>query len=98
MRQIIAAAAIAVAVFSSGAAIAAEQEITLRVENMYCAGCPYMVKQALARVPGVSRIEVSYEAATALAMAVVVYEDSETDVNALTAATSELGFPSTPAR
>jgi mercuric ion binding protein len=57
-----------------------------------------MVKQALARVPGVSRIEVSYEAATALAMAVVVYEDSETDVNALTAATSDLGFPSTPAR
>ena len=98
MRQIIAAAVLAVAVYSSGAAIAAEREVTLRVENMYCASCPYIVKQALAGVPGVSRIERSYEAAIALAMAVVVYEDSETDVDALTAATSDIGFPSTATR
>jgi mercuric ion binding protein len=98
MRQVIVAAALAVTIFSPGTALAAEQEVTLRVENMYCASCPFMVKQALASVPGVSRIEMSYEAATALAMAVVVYEDSETDVDTLTAATSDIGFPSTAAR
>lgn len=94
MRRIIAAAALTLGLVSSGAAIAAEQRATLRIENMYCASCPFIVKQTLAGIPGVSRIEMSYEAKTALAVAVVVYEDSETDVDALTAATSDLGFPS----
>ena len=93
MKQMMAAAVLALAAFSSGAT-AAEREVTLRIDNMYCASCPYIVKQTLADVSGVSHVQVSYRKEAAVVMAVVVYEDSETDVAALTAATSDVGFPS----
>ena len=95
MRQTIAAAVLGLILLSSGHAVAAEQRVTLRVENMYCASCPFIIKQTLARVPGVNHVEISYEDKTAIAIAVVVYEDSQTDADALTAATSNVGFPST---
>ncbi len=94
MRQILADAIMILAVVSSGAAIAAEQSVTLRVENMYCASCPYIVQQTLVSVPGVTHVEISYQRAAAVVMAVVDYEDTEADVAALTAATSNVGFPS----
>jgi mercuric ion binding protein len=94
MRQILAAAFLALALISSGRAIAAEQTATLRIENMYCASCPFIVKQTLAGVPGVTNVEISYEQATAVAVAVVDYEDTKADVTALMAATSDVGFPS----
>ncbi len=95
MRLIIAAAIMALAVIASGRAIAAEQSVTLRVGNMYCASCPYIVKRTLAGVPGVTHVEISYQPATAVAVAIVDYEDTEADVTALTAATSSVGFPAT---
>ena len=95
MRWLLATAVLALATLASASALAAEQSVRLRVENMFCASCPLIVKQTLARVPGVSHVEVSYEEETAVAVAVVVYEDNETDIAALTAATSDVGFPST---
>jgi mercuric ion binding protein len=95
MRQALAVAIIALVFFSTGRAIAAGQTATLRIENMYCASCPFIVKQTLASVPGVTNVEISYEPATAVAMAIVDYEDTKADVTALTAATSSVGFPST---
>ncbi len=95
MRRLLATAVLALATLASGSVLAAEQSVRLRVENMFCASCPFIVKQTLARVPGVSHVEVSYEEETAVAVAVVVYEDMETDGAALTAATSDIGFPST---
>lgn len=95
MRRIIAAAALTLGLVSSGAVIAAEQRATLRIDNMYCASCPFIVKQTLAGLPGVRLVEVSYDNAAAVAVAVVVYEDNETDIAALTTATSDIGFPST---
>ncbi len=94
MKWIFAAAVLALTLLSFGNAIAVEQRATLRVENMYCASCPFIVKQTLASVPGVTNVEVSYEEATAVAVAIVDYEDTKADVNALTAATSDIGFPS----
>jgi len=94
MKNILAVATIALAAISSDRVIAAEQSATLRVENMYCASCPFIVKQILASVPGVTKVEISYEPATAVAMAIVDYEDTRADVTALTAATSRVGFPS----
>jgi mercuric ion binding protein len=43
-------------------------------------------------VPGVSKAVVSYKDKTA----VVTYDDSRTDVTALTHATTEAGYPSAP--
>jgi mercuric ion binding protein len=94
MRQVLAAVIIALAVISSGRAIAAEQTVTLRIENMYCASCPFIVKQTLASVPGVTNVDISYEQAAAIVVAIVDYDDTKADVTALTAATSNVGFPS----
>ncbi len=94
MRQILAAAIMTLAVVASGRAIAAEQSVTLRIENMFCASCPYIVHQTLVGVPGVSHVEISYHRAAAVVMAVVDYDDTKADVTALTTATSDVGFPS----
>ena len=94
MRQILAAAIITLALVSSASAIAAERTATLRVENMTCASCPYIVKQTLAGVPGVTNVDISYQRAAAVAVAIVEYDDTKADVAALTAATSSVGFPS----
>jgi periplasmic mercuric ion binding protein len=43
-------------------------------------------------VPGVKAVTVSYKDKTAI----VTYDDSKTDVKALTAATTNAGYPSAP--
>jgi periplasmic mercuric ion binding protein len=70
---------------------AATQTVTLSVPGMTCAACPLTVKQALNKVKGVSKTEVSYEKM----QAVVSFDDAKTNVQALTKATAEAGYPST---
>ncbi|MCH7554579.1 MAG: cation transporter [Proteobacteria bacterium] len=70
-------------------ASAAEQTVTLSVD-MWCASCPYIIKQTLARVPGVLDVAVSFDDQ----VAIVQYDDDMTDVAALTQATADVGFPS----
>jgi mercuric ion binding protein len=60
---------------------------------MTCATCPYIVKQSLAGVPGVIHAEVSFENK----MAAVTFDDTQTNLAVITAATAEAGFPSHPA-
>jgi mercuric ion binding protein len=92
MGKLLACVAMAVSVFASSAAFAAEKTITLAVKNMYCAACPHTVKASLQAVPGVKAVTVSYEDKTAM----VTYDDTRTDVKALTAATTNAGYPSAP--
>ena len=92
MTKLIAAAAIAASVLVPSTALAAEKIITLAVKNMYCADCPFIVRKSLEAVPGVSKAVVSYKDKTA----VVTYDDTRTDVAALTRATTEAGYPSAP--
>jgi mercuric ion binding protein len=82
----------AVGVFASSAAFAADKTITLAVKNMYCAACPHTVKASLQAVPGVKAVTVSFKDETA----VVTYDDTRADVKALTAATTNAGYPSAP--
>ena len=82
----------AVSVLGSSATFTAEKTITLAVKNMYCADCPFIVRKSVEGVPGVSKAVVSYKDKTA----VVTYDDTRTDVTALTRATTEAGYPSTP--
>lgn len=70
---------------------AATQTVTLSVEGMTCAACPLTVKQALNKVRGVSKTEVSYEKR----QAVVTFDDAQTSAQALTKATANAGYPST---
>lgn len=65
--------------------------VTLSVEGMTCATCPITVKRALTKVPGVKKVEVSYERLEA----VVTFDDALTTVRALIDATTNAGYPST---
>jgi mercuric ion binding protein len=88
----LAALAAALALIASSSAIAAERTITLAVQNMYCAACPHTVRASLKAVPGVENVTVSLQQKTA----VVTYDDARTNVKALTAATTNAGYPSSP--
>ena len=69
---------------------AAPQTVTLSVPGMTCAACPVTVKQALSRVSGVDKIDVSLDKKEA----VVTFDDTKTNVAALTKATENAGYPS----
>lgn len=69
---------------------AAQRTVTLAVDNMSCASCPYIVEQSLERVDGVVDATVSFEEHTV----VVRYDNAQTDVDALTHATGDAGYPS----
>ena len=80
----------ALGLLASSAALAGEKTVTLTVENMYCSACPITVKSSLEAVPGVTKAVVSYADKTA----VVTFDDAKTAVPALTAATTNAGYPS----
>ena len=61
---------------------------------MTCAACPITVKTALSRVPGVTEVSASLERK----QATVVFDDTKTTVSALTRATTDVGYPSTPVK
>lgn len=75
----------------AGPAWAATQTVTLSVPGMTCSACPFTVKQALSKVRGVSKTEVSFEPR----VAIVSYDDAQTNVQALRKATADAGYPST---
>jgi periplasmic mercuric ion binding protein len=75
---------------TGGMAVAEDRTVTLAVEKMTCASCPYIVKQALTRLSGVKRAEVSMEEKTAR----VTFDDTVANVAGLTKATGDAGFPS----
>ncbi len=70
--------------------LAAEQTVTLNVENMSCASCPMIVKGALKSIEGVRSADVSLPHKTA----VVTFDDAMTNIAALTSSTTNAGFPS----
>jgi periplasmic mercuric ion binding protein len=92
MRKILALLAVGVAVSVTSGALAAERTVTLAVQNMYCAACPHTVKGSLQAVPGAESVAVSFRQKTAT----VTYDDAKTNVKALTAATTNAGYPSSP--
>ena len=94
MRSSIALLALIIGQLASSPVAAVERSVTLSVQNMYCALCPLTVKKSLEAVPGVKSAVVSYASESA----VVVYDDSKTNVAALTEATTNAGYPSTPKR
>lgn len=92
MSKIIVLAALGLCLLGSSAAFAGEKTVTLAVKNMYCAACPHTVKASLQAVPGVQLAVVSYKEKTAT----VTYDDATADVEALTTATTNAGYPSSP--
>jgi len=93
MRYLIACLITAAGLGLAANAAAAERSVTLEVEGMTCASCPYMVREALLDVEGVISAEASYERERAR----VAYDDAVADVDDLTRAAGAIGFPSQPA-
>ncbi|CAH0315749.1 Mercuric transport protein periplasmic component [Massilia sp. Bi118] len=71
-------------------ASAKQQTVKLNVPTMDCATCPITIKASLSKVPGVSRVQVSYEKREA----VIVYDDAQASVADLKKATEDVGYPS----
>lgn len=69
---------------------AQQETVTLSVEGMTCPVCPITVRTALEKVPGVKNAEVDLDTQTAT----VVFDPVTANVEALTAATTNAGFPS----
>jgi mercuric ion binding protein len=92
MTKAVSAALLSLSVLASSAAFAGEKTVTLDVPGMYCAACPITVKASLDAVPGVGKVAVSLAARTAT----VTFDDGKTTVDALIAATTNAGYPSTP--
>lgn len=92
MMKSLISATFAIGLLASSAAFAADKTVTLAVQNMYCAACPHTVKSSLQSVPGVKAVSVSLQDKSA----VVTFDDAKTNVTALTAATTNAGYPSAP--
>ncbi len=78
---------------SASAQVAATQTTTFTVENMTCALCPVTVRTAMERVEGVQSVEVDFDAKTAT----VVFDPSVTTAEAISAASTNAGYPAHPA-
>jgi mercuric ion binding protein len=70
-------------------AIAEEQKITMRIDNMTCATCPIIVRTAVGKVAGVSSVEVDMGAKTA----VIVFDNALATSEQLAEASLNAGFP-----
>jgi mercuric ion binding protein len=71
------------------AAFARQQTVALNVPTMDCATCPITIKAALSKVPGVTKVKVSYDKREA----VIVYDDAQASVADLKKATEDVGYP-----
>jgi periplasmic mercuric ion binding protein len=92
MNKLLTSAALALLLVASSNAFAGERTVTLAVQDMFCDACPLIVRKSLEAVPGVAKVTVSFKDKRAI----VTYDDAKTDVNALTAAATNAGYPSAP--
>lgn len=67
--------------------------ITLNVKNMTCSMCPITVKKSIRKIDGVTKVVAKYEG-DGNGWAKVTYDPSKADVDDLTFATEEAGYPS----
>ncbi len=70
---------------------AESKTVTLDVPGMTCKFCPITIRKALQKVPGVIEAKAEYETKTAT----VIFDPDKTNVEALTKATANAGYPST---
>lgn len=79
---------------ASSVAFASESKtITLSVDKMTCNMCPITVKRALRKVDGVSEVSAKYEG-DGVGWATVTYDPTKVNVEDLTFATEQAGYPS----
>jgi len=90
MKSVLSIFMFTVVIIAGGYAYAGQEKVKLKLENMTCSSCSYMVEKSLKRVKGVSSAEVSF----AKKRATVIFDNQTTNKKALIEATSNAGFPS----
>ncbi|MBU2836673.1 mercuric transport protein periplasmic component [Acidithiobacillus thiooxidans] len=80
---------LALSVALSAPAWAATKAVTLSISGMTCGVCPITVRTALQRVPGVEKVGID----EAKKQVTITYDYSKTNVQALTRATKDAGYP-----
>lgn len=70
---------------------AAIQQVTLKMAGMTCSSCPITVKKVLGKVMGVQQVTTNFK----LKQAIVNFDDKQTTLQKITAATANAGYPST---
>lgn len=89
MKRIVSIAAVLTSLGIAGPATAAEQTVKVTVANMTCVSCVPIVKGTLSAVPGVTKVVVSAQTASA----VVTFDDQKATADALITAVTNAGFP-----
>jgi copper chaperone CopZ len=79
--------------FSAVPALSAEKTIVLNVEKADCLGAS-IVRMALLKVSGVKDVQVVESKAGSPAAATVIFDDAVTNIDVLSAVTTDAGFPS----
>lgn len=77
--------------FISSVQAAESKTVTLDVPGMTCKFCPITIRKALEKVQGVTEVKASFETKTAT----VSFDPDKANVEALTKATANAGYPST---
>ncbi|MCW8899345.1 MAG: mercury resistance system periplasmic binding protein MerP [Gammaproteobacteria bacterium] len=72
------------------ASAAETKTVTLDVPGMTCKFCPITIRKALEKVPGVIDAKSDYETKSAT----VTFDPDKTNIEALTKATENAGYPS----
>ncbi|MFK5979104.1 MAG: mercury resistance system periplasmic binding protein MerP [Rhizobiaceae bacterium] len=90
MKKLITAAFFASSMLLSPALMAAEKTIKLSVPGMTCASCPYIVKGSIDMLDGIKNVEATMEDRSAI----VTYDDTITNLEEITQATADVGYPS----
>ena len=93
IRHLAAVAALAI-MLSPLAGQAADKTVVLNVKNADCVLCPPIVKESLARVPGVTVVEIKQADKMAPFVATITFDDAVANVPTLIAATTKAGYPS----
>ena len=90
MKQLFAAMIIAATAMPSTMVLAAEQTVKLSVPGMTCASCPYIVKQAISAIKGVTLVQTTLDDHSAT----VTFDDAVASVDAINKATKDIGYES----
>jgi len=90
MKKLITTAFFASFMLLPSALMAAEKTIKLSVPGMTCASCPYIVKGSIDILDGIKSVEATMEDRSAT----VTYDDTITNLEMITQATANVGYPS----
>jgi len=95
MRKLLTIPSLSLLLLSQSAIVFAGKlkTITLAVDGMTCGICPITVKKALKNVDGVTEVIAKYEG-KGDGWAKVSFDSDKTDIDDLTFATEEAGYPS----